>query len=280
VLFELDAQVARAEAEQVNAQLQLARANLARTRELATQGFVSPAAGDTAAANVQVLEASLSLARARLEQHLVRAPFDGQVGLRNVSPGEFVKDGTDLVSFEDTASIKIEFRLPERYFGYVRTGQPIEFEVDALPGRKFAADIYIIDSEMDRDGRALLARAQAKNPGRTLASGMFARVRVSLAHRPAAVVIPEECIVPGAAGQVVFKVREVGGRTVTARVPVTVGQRSEGMVEILSGVDAGDLVATAGQMRLQGDGQNVRIVDRSARARPTAPSAAPAAGSR
>lgn len=288
VLVELDARVARAEADQARAQYELAKSQFARTQDLAAKSFVSSSAQDQAASNLAVSEAAYALAQARLDRYTLRAPFDGVLGLRTVSVGDYVKDGAELVSLEDTSSVRIDFRLPERYVGQVGAGRAIEFTVDALPGKTFAARIDAVDSQVDANGRSLLVRARAPNEAGQLKGGMFARVRVQLGERANAVVLPEEVLVPSATGQVVFKL--VDGKAV--RTPVNVGLRREGQVEILSGVTPGETIVSAGQIRLQRDGLPVRVVDAAAKpgdpgaakadtaaskAAPTATPAAPAA---
>lgn len=269
VLVELDAQVARAEAAQAKAQLDLARTQYQRTVELAERQFVSSSARDQAASNLQVNEAAHALAQARLDRFTLRAPFAGVVGLRNVSPGDYVKDGADLVRLDDASRVKLDFRLPERYSAQLRAGQAVEFTVDALPGKVFRAQVLAVDPEVDANGRSLLVRARADNPDGALKSGMFARVRLQLAERPAAIVIPEEALVPSATGQVVFRV--IDGKAV--RTPVVAGLRQDGRVEIQRGLAAGEIIVTSGQIRLQRDNLPVRVVDGTAPAK-----AAPAAG--
>lgn len=274
VLVELDARVARAEADQARAQYELAKSQFARTQDLAAKSFVSSSAQDQAASNLAVSEAAYALAQARLDRYTLRAPFDGVLGLRTVSVGDYVKDGAELVSLEDTSSVRIDFRLPERYVGQVGAGRAIEFTVDALPGKTFAARIDAVDSQVDANGRSLLVRARAPNEAGQLKGGMFARVRVQLGERANAVVLPEEVLVPSATGQVVFKL--VDGKAV--RTPVNVGLRREGQVEILSGVTPGETIVSAGQIRLQRDGLPVRVVDAAAKpGDPGAAKAAPAA---
>ncbi|MFM2446685.1 MAG: hypothetical protein RI936_1132, partial [Pseudomonadota bacterium] len=201
VLVELDARVARAEADQARAQFELAKSQFARTQDLAAKSFVSSSAQDQAASNLAVAEAAYALAQARLDRYLLRAPFDGTLGLRTVSVGDYVKDGAELVSLEDTSSVRIDFRLPERYVGQVGAGRAIEFTVDALPGKVFTARVDAVDSQVDANGRSLLVRARAPNEAGQFKGGMFARVRVQLGERANAVVLPEEALVPSATGQ-------------------------------------------------------------------------------
>lgn len=273
VLVSLDASVTAAEVEQTRAELALARANFDRTSELAQRNFVSQSAKDQAAANLKVQEARLKLAEARLAKADIRAPFSGVMGLRNVSPGDFVKDGADLAVLEDISTMKVDLRLPERYFGRIQPGQTVMLSFDSLPGKTFRATLRAIDAQIDANGRSLLARGTLANPDGALRTGMFARGRVVLRENPQALTVPEEAIIAQGAESVVWKVD--GGKAL--RVKVETGLRRDARVEILSGLAFGDQVVTAGQLRLQRDGQDVRIIDPTAR-RPGAPGAPGGAG--
>jgi membrane fusion protein (multidrug efflux system) len=257
VLVSLDASVAAAEVEQSRAELALARANHDRTVELAQRNFVSASAKDQAAANLKVQEAKLRLAEAKLAKSEIRAPFNGVMGLRNVSPGDFVKDGADLAVIEDIATMKVDLRMPERFFGRVKPGQPVQLSFDSLPGRTFGATIKAIDAQIDANGRSLLARGQLANPDGALRTGMFARARVVLRESPEALSIPEESVI--AQGNDTFVWKAVDGKAV--RTKIQIGLRRDARVEVLAGLTAGDLVVTAGQLRLQRDGQEVRVID-------------------
>ncbi|MCL4744613.1 MAG: efflux RND transporter periplasmic adaptor subunit [Burkholderiaceae bacterium] len=257
LLVQLDPSVLAAQVEQSRAELALARASYERTEDLAKRNFVSGSARDQAAATLKVQEARLQLAEAQLAKTRIVAPFAGVLGLRNVSIGDFVKDGADLVMIEDVSSMKVDLRLPERYAGDLRKGQAIEVSVDSFPGRTFAARLEAIDVQIDANGRSLLARGRLSNPDGALRSGMFAKVRVVIKEKPAAVVIPEEAILP--VGSDVFVYRIDAGKAM--RVKVKTGIRRDGRVEIVEGVKAGDLVVTAGQLRLPRDAMEVRVID-------------------
>jgi membrane fusion protein (multidrug efflux system) len=167
-LFALDASLSAAEVEQARAELALAKANFERTAELARRNFVSESAKDTAAANQKVLEAKLKLAEARLARSEIRAPFNGVMGLRNISPGDFVNDGADLALIEDISKMKVDVRLPERYFGRIKPGQPILLSFDSMPGKTFTATLKAVDAQVDANGRSLLLRGELANPGGAL----------------------------------------------------------------------------------------------------------------
>jgi membrane fusion protein (multidrug efflux system) len=255
LLVGLDASLNEAEVAQARAELDLARANLKRTADLASKNFVSGSAQDTAQSNVTVLEARLQLAEARLAKMRIAAPFDGVVGIRSVSVGDVVRDGTDLVNIEDIRRLKVDFRLPERSFTKLKPGLPVYVTTDALAGSTFRGQIEAINPRLDAAGRSLEVRAELPNVDGRLRPGMFARVRVVVGDRAEAFLVPEEAIVPLGEGFLVYRV----DGDVARRVPVRLGVRRDGLVELLGEVKAGDRIVTAG-VRVQRDGQPVRVV--------------------
>jgi len=265
VLVALDATLNEAEVAQARAEFDLAKSNLQRTEDLASKNFVSSSAQDQAASSLQVAEAKLRLAQARLAKMRILAPFDGVVGIRNVSVGDYVKDGSDLVNVEDIRTLKADFRLPERYFPQLRAGLPVEIMADALPGVRYVGSVDAINPLVDASGRSLEVRARLDNTDGRLRPGMFARVRVLLGDRANALMVPEEAVVPLGDDFFVFTVADGKAK----RVRVKLGVRREAQVELLEGVSAGDQVVTAG-IRVQRDGQPVRVVN----AAPAAPGGA------
>jgi membrane fusion protein (multidrug efflux system) len=257
LLVEFDSTVNQAEVQQARAELSIAKANFERNDELARQKFISIRARDESAANVQVLEAKLALAQARLSKLQIKAPFSGIVGMRSVSIGDYVKDGADLVNLEDISSVKVDFRIPEKFADRVERGQELEVIVDALPEKPFRAKVDAIDPQVDSSGRSALLRGRIANPEARLKPGMFARVRLILTERNNALVVPEEAIVPQGAKSTVWKI--VDGKAV--RSEVKTGMRREAKVEIVEGLKLGDIVVTAGQIRLSRDGAPVRIAN-------------------
>ncbi len=255
LLVALDASLNEAEVAQAKAEYDLALSNLRRSEDLASRKFISSSAQETAASNAQVSEAKLKLAQARLSKMRIIAPFDGAVGIRSVSLGDYVKDGTDLVNVEDVRILKVDFRLPERNFSQVRVGQPIEVVADALPGDRWQGQIEAINPRVDAGGRALEIRGLLENTSGRLRPGMFVRVRVLVGERANALMVPEEAIVPQGEAFHVYRVVDGAAR----RVPVKIGVRRDAQVEILDGLAPGDQVVTAG-MRLTRDGQPVRVL--------------------
>jgi membrane fusion protein (multidrug efflux system) len=261
LLVGLDAALNEAEVAQAKAELELANANLKRTADLASKNFVSSSAQDTAESNVTVLAARLQLAQARLSKMRIVAPFDGVVGLRAISIGDVVKDGTDLVNVEDIGRLKVDFRLPERTFTQLKVGQAVEVTTDAVPGALYKGRVDAINPRIESGGRSLEVRAELPNTDGKLRPGMFARVRVIVGDRAEALLVPEEAIVPQGDNFFVFRVVDDKAQ----RVPVKLGVRREGQVELLDNVKPGDRVVTAG-VRVQRDGQPVRVLGSAAQA--------------
>lgn len=253
VLVALDASTQAAELRQAEANLALSQANHRRTEELYEKKFVSARARDEAAANLKVLEAAVALAQARLQKTQIRAPFAGIVGIRNVSAGDYVKEGQELVNIEDIGALKADFRLPESYLSRLRKGQSVEVSTDAMPGQTFKGTLDAIDPLLDASGRAISLRARLENTDLKLRPGMFVRVRLAFGGERQGLAVPEEALVPAGDDNFVFRVVEGKAQ----RVMVKVGQRRGATVEITEGLKAGDEVVSAGQLKLR-DGVPVR----------------------
>ncbi|MCW8198465.1 efflux RND transporter periplasmic adaptor subunit [Verminephrobacter aporrectodeae subsp. tuberculatae] len=261
LLVQFDDQLPRAQVRQSQAELALAQANHQRSQELFAQRFISQRAMEESAANLEVAQAKLALAQATARRLQIVAPFDGVAGIRSVSVGDYLKDGADIVNVEDLDAVYVDFRLPERLQGKVRTGQSAQVVFDALPGVRYAAVVQAINPQIDADGRAIALRGCIDNRRLQLRPGMFARVTAVFSERSDAQVVPEEAIVPEGASPYVLKVvdgQEPGSR-VARRVPVRLGLRASGWVQVLDGLNAGDRVVTAGQQRIRKDGTPVQV---------------------
>ena len=277
LLVQLDDQLPQAQVQQAQAELSIARANHKRNQELVEEKFIAQRAVDESAANLQVAEAKLALARATLARLKIVAPFDGIAGIRNVSVGDYLKDGADIVNIEDLEVVFVDFRLPERFQTKVRPGQNALIDVDALPGRSFSALVLAVDPLVDANGRSVGVRGCIDNRKLELRPGMFARVTPVFGVRQDAKVIPEEAIVPQGGRQFVYKLVDGPDQDtrIARRVEVKVGVRQPGKVEIVEGLLAGDTVVTAGQQRIQKDGAPVRVLDLAKGGNGTAAPAAP-----
>ena len=253
-LVKLDAAIPQAEVAQAKANLTLAKSKFDRAVDLAQRSFISGQAKDEAENNFKVAEAALQLALAKLAKTDIRAPFSGIIGLRSVSVGDYVKEGADLVNIEAIDPLKVDFRVPERYLRQVQVGQSLQVTLDALPDKSYDGKVVAVNPLIDTAGRSVVIRAQVRNQDTALRPGMFARVRLITRDQSDAMVLPEQALVPQGTEQYVFKV--VSGKVI--RVKIETGQRRDGKVEVLTGLAAGDMVVTAGQLKIR-DGVAVRV---------------------
>lgn len=255
VMVRLDDSVEKATLAQAEARLTLAKANFARAQMLVARDAGTVKALDEARSALLSSEADVTLAKARLEKMSIAAPFDGIAGLRKVSIGDYLGPGADIVNLEQVDPLKIDFRVPEIFLPAVKDGAAIAVTVDAFPGRSFAGRIYAIDPLIDQAGRSIVVRARIDNKDDMLRPGLFARVSLTLAVRENAIFVPEQSIIP--IGDKTFVYRVVDGKI--ASTPVTLGLRRNATVEVLAGLSPGDLVVTAGQLKVQ-EGRAVQVV--------------------
>lgn len=253
-LIRFDTAVQRAELEQAEANLGLSKSRIERSRDLFTKGFISAQARDEAESNFKVAQATYDLSEARLTKLEIKAPFSGIVGLRMVSIGDYVKDGQDIVNLEEIDPLKVDFKIPEIYLKKIAVGQSLQITLDAFPDQTYQGTVFAINPLVDVNGRSIVIRATVKNTEVRLRPGMFARVRLLFSDERDSVAVPEQSLIPVGDEQYIFKV--VDGHA--QRFKVEIGQRRGGQVEILQGLTAGDLVVTAGQLKLR-DGSQVTI---------------------
>lgn len=254
LLIRLDDSVPRAELAQARANLTLAQSHYRRAVELQGKGFVSQQARDESASTLKVQEAAVALAQARLDKMTISAPFAGIVGLRSVSVGDYVNQGQDLAPLEAIDPLKVDFRVPEMYLTKVGVGQQLTLRLDALPGQERRGLVYAVSPLVDAGGRSILLRATVANQDGVLRPGMFARVQL-LFSEDKALVAPEAALSPSGETQYVYRVEN----GVAKRREVTIGERREGRVEILTGVAANDMLVVSGLQRVT-DGASVTIV--------------------
>lgn len=238
---ELKAEVARAEADR-----DLARQALERTRELIDQQASSQADLERAEATARSTRAQYDLLSLRLARTTVRAPFSGVVGQRFVSVGDYLTTSSRLASLQTVHPQRAAFQVPERYAAVLKVGQRVVFRVAALPGKEYTGVVDFVDPVVQLPGRAITVKAEVANPHRELQAGMFIDARLATAVRPNAVVIPEDAILPIQGSSFVWVAKD-GKAT---RREVVLGVRTPGWVETKSGVEAGESVVVGGQERL------------------------------
>ncbi|HMQ12020.1 MAG TPA: efflux RND transporter periplasmic adaptor subunit, partial [Candidatus Competibacter phosphatis] len=254
-LVTLDQEEYQAQLASSAAQLALEQSSYRRLQDMDRQQLASQQNLDEAKAKLDTARAQQELNRVRLSKTVIRAPFDGMIGLRKISPGAYVKPGDDIVALESLGAMKLDFRVPETYLARLAVDQRLAARVDAYPEQSFEGTIYAIEPALDEETRTVLLRARLPNPHNQLRPGLFARVSLILERRENALVVPEQAIVP--VGQTTFVYRVVDGKAVMT--PVKLGLRRPGLVEILEGLSAGDLVVTDGQLKIR-DGAAVQVL--------------------
>lgn len=262
-LIRLDDSEQRAQLAESAALVKLSELNFARARDVLRKKLLSQQSFDEAQEKLRTSQAQLTLAEARLAKTRLSAPFSGVLGLRQVSVGDYVKEGQDIVNLEDIHTLKLDFRVPETYLASIQPEQEAVLQVDAYPEHNFSGRVYAIDPRIDEQTRTLLLRARVPNPDQRLRPGMFARVSLVLETRPDAVLIPEQALVPLDSAHFVYRILD--GKAVQTKVQI--GQRSAGRVEVVQGLKAGDNVITAGQTKVR-DGAPVRIIPMDANTHP------------
>ena len=245
-LFTLDARKEAAAVAQAEAEAGLARSSLERARQLAGTKAISQQELDQLASQLAVRDAMTRVDQERLADREVLAPFDGVLGPRLVSAGQYVNVGTPLVVLVDDSKVKVRFRIPERQLGLVRPGQTGRLRVNAYPDREFTGTVDLISPEVDETTRTAEIRLIVQNPNGLLRPGLFARVELVVGRREQAVVVPEAAIVPSLDRYSVFAVDGDRAR----KRDVKLGVRLPGKVEITDGLEAGQEFVVSGQQKL------------------------------
>ncbi|MEH6576919.1 MAG: efflux RND transporter periplasmic adaptor subunit [Amphritea sp.] len=245
-LFVLDASIYEAELNQAQARVSLSLIAFKRAESLLKKRVGSQQNKDSALAQLRVDQAQEALAQTRLDKMTISAPYTGIIGLRQVSPGDYVNVGQDLVELTDISTMKVEFRIPENYLTNLFTGQTISVKIDALAGKVFSGKIYAISPSIDDRGHNIAVRAEIPNRDNQLRPGLFAKIEVITQTEPNALMIPEEAIIPQNNSFFVLKVVD----NKVEMVPVEMGIRRGAEVNILNGLAQGDVVVTAGQIKL------------------------------
>jgi membrane fusion protein (multidrug efflux system) len=265
-LVKIDDAMLKAQAERAKADRDLSTQQLERVRRLRAQNAASPADLERAEAAARSTEAGLALLDLQIARTTVKAPFAGAVGQRFVSVGDYVTSGTRLLTLQTVNPQRAVIEVPERYAVKLRPGQTVDFSVAAQEGRTFRARVDFIDPVVQTENRTILVKASAPNPGGLLKPGMFIEARLATATRANAIVVPEDAVQPMRSANVVWAV--VDGKA--SRRVVTLGVRSAGVVEVVSGVQAGETVVVGGLERM-GEGMPVAPRPRGQVAPPATP---------
>ena len=267
---EEDAGIIEARARVAQAERQYERYN-----ELGERGFAPRMMVEQYRTDLEAARANLAAAQARRGDRVIRAPFSGVLGLSTVTSGTLVNPGGVIATLDDIDVVRVDFPVPERYLGVLRSGQTITATVDAYGDESFGGRIALIDTRVNEQTRSVTARAEIPNPGGRIRPGMAVRVAVTQGLRTAPAV-PEAAVQYEGDGAFVYRIA-AGERGSTAqRVEVETGAVEGGFVEIISGLNAGDRVVGSGLNRIQ-PGAPIRVAGAGGARGGQAP-AAPARG--
>jgi membrane fusion protein (multidrug efflux system) len=244
--------------EEARANLEEARRQFKRVRQLESQGIEAQSLLDQRRREVETARARLAAVESRLADRLIKAPFSGVLGLRNISVGALVETGDAITSLDDDRVMKLEFAVPSTYLAGLQPGLPIRARTRAYGERVFEGEVKAIDSRVDPINRSVLVRAVLPNPQRILKPGMLMTVAL-LRNRRQALVIPEAALMPK--GGEHFVMRLDGKPPKVEKRRIRIGARRPGEVEVLEGLSLGDRVITHGMEKARPGGK-VRIKGR------------------
>lgn len=266
LLVELNSAAELANLEALEASARLAATQAARWRELGTERLVSQAEVEERATQAATARAQAESQRALIAQKRIRAPFDGELGIRRVNLGQYVAPGEPIVSLQSLDPIFLNFTLPEQELGRVREGQAVRARVDSLEGREFEGTVTAIEPAVDPDTRNFRVQATLANPDHALRPGSFARVEFEVGEDRDVVVIPQTAVAFNPYGNVVYLVvpgpesedgqaqGEAEGPSLIARQRfVTTGRTRGDMIEVTRGLEPGETVVNGGLLRLRND---------------------------
>lgn len=270
VLFRLRDAEQRARLHEAEANAALAEDVFRRTSQLAKQNIAAAAQLDRANAELGAARARVEVAQVEIGRTQVRAPFDGMLGGRRVSPGDRVTTATVLVQIDAVARLQLSFVIPEIALPIARVGAKLKLTTAPFPGEEFGGEVFFVAPTLDPATRRLQLKAWVPNRERRLRPGLFANLRLELGERSDALLVPEEAVVYNRQGTYVWR---VGEGNVAEQAPVEVGEHQDGRVEIKRGLRVGDVIVSAGTHKVT-QGATVRPV--AARvAEPPASAAAP-----
>jgi membrane fusion protein, multidrug efflux system len=237
------------------AQATVAQLSLDRAKQLAARQFGPQATVDQAQAAFDQATAGIAKTEAIISQKLVRAPFNGELGVRHVEVGQFLTAGTQIVTLTDLSTLYANFTVPEKGSAALKVAQTVRVAVDAYPGRTFEGKINAIEPQIAADTRNIRVQATIENPDHILKPGMFTTTTVVLPDKDAVITVPETAVDYTLYGDAVFLIteKEENGKTnlTAVRTFVRTGNRVNGRAEILSGLKVDDRVVAVGQLKLQ-----------------------------
>ncbi|PPK53694.1 efflux RND transporter periplasmic adaptor subunit [Marinobacter persicus] len=263
VLIRLDAAIDEAALRTRRAEAQLAAQEFKRVSDLLPRRAVSQSQYDEAKANYDAARARVNEAEAQLNKKVIRAPFDGTLGIRMVDQGEYIATGTPIVEINMLNPIYVDYTLSEKSLPEVENGYPVSVTVAAVPEHTFTGDVSAINTSVNPESRTVRIRATLDNQDNLLRPGMFATIQTGQPRENKVVTVPRTAISYNTYGDFVFLVAENdNGEQIVKRQTITTGEVRDGRAEVTSGLKAGDTIVAKGLLRLRA-GQRVEILDES-----------------
>ncbi|MBK1704613.1 efflux RND transporter periplasmic adaptor subunit [Halochromatium glycolicum] len=266
-LVQLDTEVDEADLVGLKAGLNLAKLQLERNQKLLRDRAVSQGDVDELSAQVSQAMAQVEAKEALIRKKTIRAPFDGQLGIRRVDLGQFLDAGSAIVELEALDPVYVDYTLPERRLSQIAVGQSIEVRVSAYPEQTFAGEIRAISPAVNAETRNIQVRALLPNPDQRLLPGMFAKVSTLLPAKDAVLTLPRQAVTYNTYGDSVFVIEpgsgEQEGQLVVQRRQIQTGAVRGQEIEVVEGLTAGERVVSAGQVKLR-NGAAVEIVEDAA----------------
>jgi membrane fusion protein, multidrug efflux system len=274
-LVQLNDAPERGDLANYQAQARWAETTLQRSTQLAQRQFAARETVDQKQGQLDQAKAQIVKTEALIAQKLIRAPFSGQLGTRQIEVGQYLTPGAPIVTLTDLSTLYVNFTLPAPMRSQISVGQQVNVTADAFPGRTFTAEITTLEPQISPDTRTMAIQATMSNPQNALLPGMFVNAAVILPPQPDMMVLPETAVDYTLYGDSVYVIREDGkdatGRPIlkAVRTPVKTGARWGNKVAILDGLKRGERVVAAGQVKVQNGGQ-VAISDSPAPQPPAA----------
>ncbi len=259
ILVVLDSAEENAALKSAQAQAAERRSAYKRAAGLQEKQIVSTATYEEKQAQLRQAEADIQSIRSRIDDTVIKAPFDGVLGLRNVSIGSLLRPGDSITTIDDLTQMKVDFDIPAIYLQQLKSGLAITGTVDGFDNRTFSGAVTMVDTQVDPVTRAVKVRAVVPNPDLALKPGLLMTIYLHLNPRKA-IVVPEGALIQQKDKTYVYALDMRDGKEVAVRTEVTRGSRRLGEVEVLSGLEEGSSVIVAGGMNIS-DGQEVKVVE-------------------
>lgn len=253
VLLKLIDDEVLAEMEKLRYTRKLNQDNERRQKKLLEKEAISREEYETALTTLNTTNAELKVLQTRLDKHYVKAPFDGVIGLRNISEGGYLNPGSEIANLYKVNPMKLEFTIPSKHISLVNIGDPITFQVDAYD-ETFAGAIYAVEPQIDPETRSIRVRAKTDNAEKKLFPGQFARISLTLETIPDAILVPTESVIPELNGKKIYlyKNGKVESQAITTNI------RTADRLQVTSGLQVGDTVLTTGVLQV-GSGMEVNV---------------------